>query len=185
MPLCQLGYRPILVFLRFGRSRRTRTAGLFRVEEALSPTKLQTYIRRGRASLRHVIHVIAAFLDFHHQLDMNYAFPKRSARQIFASTRSASRRQLSLAASFYPLKWLRPARTFRSLSENGSQGAIRTRGLLHVKETLSPAELLDYIAYWLSRQGTILCFRYQKPACFHYKHGTLSRSEKMAYGVPV
>ena len=45
MPLCQLGYRPILVFLRFGRSRRTRTAGLFRVKEALSPTKLQTYTR--------------------------------------------------------------------------------------------------------------------------------------------
>ena len=50
--------------------------------------------QRGWASLHHVFHAIfqarcLAFLDFHHQLDMNYVFPKHSAKQILASTRPA------------------------------------------------------------------------------------------------
>ena len=48
-----------------------------------------------------------------------------------------------------------------------------------------PAELLDYIAIWLSRQGTILCFRYQKPACFRLQTRDIVRTGKMIYDVPV
>ena len=52
-----------------------------------------------------------AFLDFHHRLDMNYVFPKHSAWQsCFNSTLLHC--QLSLAASFYLLKWLKACTVF-------------------------------------------------------------------------
>lgn len=48
----------------------------------------------------------------------NYAFPKRSTND-FAPTQNRFAANFRLPPVVTPLKWLRPARTFRSLSKNG------------------------------------------------------------------